>query len=89
MIGPRPYELGSMWSFHQTRRTPASEAMKPANPNASRYLATAPSAIVAWQATRHMAYSIIYTHFFTGDFFQVERPNRNVNYLAAWISYRF
>jgi hypothetical protein len=63
--------------------------LRPANPNASRYLATAPSATFAWQATRHTFYSIIYTHFFTGDFFQTERPGRNVNYLGAWISYRF
>jgi hypothetical protein len=63
--------------------------LRQANPNASRYLATAPSATLAWQATRHMFYSIIYTHFFTGGFFDAALPNKNVNYAAAWISYKF
>ena len=63
--------------------------LRPPNSPASRYLATAPSATLSWQATRHTFYSIIYTHFFTGDYFAAARPNKNVNYLAAWISYRF
>jgi len=63
--------------------------LRRANPDASRYLATAPSATVAWQATRHTFYSIIYTHFFTGDFFNAALPNKNVNYVAGWVSYRF
>ena len=63
--------------------------LRPPNPTASRYLATAPSANLLWQASRHTLYSSIYTHFFTGDYFEKERPGRNVNYLSAWISYRF
>ena len=63
--------------------------LRPANPNASRYLAIAPSSTIAWQATRHMFYSVIYTHFFTGEFFEAAAPNKNVNYIAGWISYRF
>jgi len=59
------------------------------NPSAGRYTATAPSATIAWQATRHMFYSIIYTHFLTGNYFAMSPPNKNVNYLAAWVSYRF
>lgn len=69
--------------------TPFNTPLRPANPNASRYLATAPSATLAWQATHHMFCSVIYTHFFTGDFFKSALPNKNVNYIAAWISYRF
>lgn len=63
--------------------------LRPANPNASRYLATAPSATVAWQATRHTFCTVIYTHFFTGDFFQAALPDKSVHYVAGWISYRF
>jgi hypothetical protein len=36
-----------------------------------------------------MFYSVIYTPFLTGDFFQGAPPNRDVNYVAAWIAYRF
>jgi hypothetical protein len=57
--------------------------------NQARYVATAPSATVAWQATQHFSYSIIYTHFLTGKFLEQSPPHRDVNYVAAWVSYRF
>jgi hypothetical protein len=57
--------------------------------NRARYVATAPSATISWQATRHTFYSVIYTHFLTGRFLEQVPPNRDVNYLAAWVSYRF
>jgi hypothetical protein len=62
------------------RRGVASEA---------RYVATAPSATLGWQATRHTFYSVIYTHFLTGKFLEENPPNRDVNYVAVWVSYRF
>ena len=55
----------------------------------ARYVATAPSATISWQVDRHMFYSVIYTHFLTGRFLEQVVPNRDVNYLAAWVSYRF
>lgn len=84
-------ESSTFWreSRYDAVYTAFNTPLRPANPNASRYLATAPSATWAWQATRHTFYSIIYSHFFTGDFFRKQPPDRNVNYLAAWISYRF
>ena len=63
--------------------------LRPANPNAGRYIAIAPSATIAWQMSRHTFYSIIYTRFFTGSFFEAAPPNKDVNYLAVWVSYRF
>ena len=55
----------------------------------ARYVATAPSATISWQATRHVFYSVIYTHFLTGKFLGENPPNRDVNYVAAWVSCRF
>ena len=54
-----------------------------------RYVATAPSGTISWQATRHVFASVIYTRFLTGDFFQSAPPRRNIHCLAAWIAYRF
>ncbi len=84
-------ESSSFWrqSRFDSVYTAFNAPLRPANPNAGRYLASAPSATIAWQATHHMLYSVIYTHFLTGDFFEAAPPNKNVNYLAAWISYRF
>jgi hypothetical protein len=84
-------ESSTFWreSRFDSAYTAFNTPLRPPDPTASRYLATAPSATFSWQATRHTLYSIIYTHFFTGDYFEKEQPSRNVNYLAAWISYRF
>jgi hypothetical protein len=84
-------ESSTFWreSRFDSAYTAFNTPLRPPDPTASRYLATAPSATISWQATRHSFYSIIYTHFFTGGYFEKERPGRNVNYLAAWISYRF
>jgi hypothetical protein len=76
-------------SRHDSVYSPFVTRIWPANPNAGRYVATAPSATVAWQETGHMFYSVIYTHFLTGDFFERALPNQDVNYVAAWIAYRF
>ena len=36
-----------------------------------------------------MFYSVVYTDFLTWEFFERNPPNRDVNYVAAWVSYRF
>jgi len=84
-------ESSTFWreSRYDAVYTAFNTPLRQVNPDASRYVATAPSATLAWQATQHTFYSIIYTHFFTGDFFQASPPNKNVNYLAGWVSYRF
>jgi hypothetical protein len=55
----------------------------------ARYVATAPSATISLQANRHIFYSLIYTRFLTGRFLEEALPNRDVNYVATWVSYRF
>jgi hypothetical protein len=84
-------ESSSFWrvSLRDLVYSPFVTPIRPANPSAGRYVATAPSATVAWQATHHIFYSVIYPHFLTGDFFQAVPPNRDVNYVSAWIAYRF
>ena len=55
----------------------------------ARYVATAPSVTISWQASRHTFLSTIYTHFLPGRFVQQTPPNRDVNYVSAWLTYRF
>ncbi|MBV9742215.1 MAG: alginate export family protein [Acidobacteriia bacterium] len=69
--------------------TPFVTPVRIGNSSQARYVATAPSATVSWQATRHLLYSVIYSRFFTGSFFERAPPDRNVNYVAAWVSFRF
>jgi Alginate export len=55
----------------------------------ARYVASAPSVTIGYQATRHVFVSTIYTHFMAGDFLRESPPARDVNYVASWVSYRF
>lgn len=55
----------------------------------ARYVATAPSATLSYQATRHMFVTTTYTRFLAGRFLKESPPNRDVNYVASWITYRF
>lgn len=84
-------EASRFWreSRHDSVYAAFNTPLRPANPNSGRDVAIAPSATIAWQANRHMFYSIIYSHFFSGNYFLAEPPDKNVNYLAAWISYKF
>lgn len=84
-------ESSTFWreSLFDSVYSPFNTPIRPALPNAGRYVATAPSLTVSWQATQHIFYAAIYSHFLTGDFFQVALPRRDVNYFTGWISYRF
>lgn len=55
----------------------------------ARYVATAPSATISYQATPHIFVSTTYTHFLAGQFLRESPPSHEVNYVASWISYRF
>lgn len=55
----------------------------------ARYVATAASGTLAWTMGRHLTTSLIYTRFVTGRFFREALPDRNVNYVATTVSYRF
>lgn len=55
----------------------------------ARYVTTAPSATITWQENRHLLYTVIYSHFFAGRFFDDALPARNVNFVATWVSFRF
>jgi Alginate export len=84
-------ESSSFWreSLHDGIYSAFVTPIRRGESNSARYVATAPSATISWQATRHVFYSVIYTRFLTGAFFQNAPPSRDVNYVATWISYRF
>ncbi len=44
---------------------------------------------VAWQANRHLSLVANYTHFFAGTFLQQTGPAKDVNFVAAWVQYKF
>ncbi len=84
-------ESSSFWreNVHDGLYSPFVTPIRRGESSTARYVATAPSATVSWQATPHVSYSVIYTRFLTGRFLQDVPPSRDVNYVAIWISYRF
>jgi hypothetical protein len=55
----------------------------------SRYVGNSPAFTVVWNATRRLTLLASYVHFFPGDYFRVNPPDRNVDYFAAWLDYKF
>jgi|SRR5215472_7672364 len=69
--------------------TPFNTPLRTAIIDAGRYVATAPAATFSWQATRHVSYSVIFSHWFAGDYFRPASPDQGVNCVGIWTAYRF
>jgi hypothetical protein len=85
------WECSSFWrqSLDDGVYTPFVTPIRAGLSTAGRYVATAPSITVTWKANRHTTLSTTYTRFFAGGYFDSVPPERNVNYVATWLSYRF
>jgi hypothetical protein len=58
--------------------------------NRERYVGSQPSVGVYWQYNRHLLLATAYDHFFAGPFLHKAIPRRrSVDYLAAWLQYKF
>ena len=84
-------EWSTFWreSLADSVYSPFNTPIRPADPTAARYVASAPSATISWKPTQHVSYSIIYSRFWPGAYFLKELPDRTVNYFTIWASYRF
>jgi hypothetical protein len=67
----------------------AAPAVRRGDGSQARYVATAPSVTLSYPVTRHVFVTTTYTRFLTGQFLNESLPNRDVNYVASWITYRF
>jgi hypothetical protein len=58
--------------------------------NTERHVGSQPSVGVYWQYNRHLLLSAAYDHFFAGPFLHNANPRRHsVDYVAAWVTYKF
>lgn len=55
----------------------------------ARFVGHQPSLQLEWQADRHITVTLNYAHFLTGNFLKQTPPNKNMDYLGAWVTYRF
>ena len=42
-----------------------------------------------WRIDRHLTLTANYTHFFAGDFIRESGSGKDIDYVAAWVQYRF
>jgi hypothetical protein len=56
---------------------------------AARYIGCHTSAQLEWNINRHVSVTAMYLHLFPGDFLRQVTPDRPVNFVATWLSYRF
>ena len=55
----------------------------------ARYVDSQLEAQVGWQIDRHLDLTGNYTHFLAGKFLQQSGPARDVDFVAAWVAYKF
>ena len=55
----------------------------------ARYIGSQPEAEIFWQANRRLSFDVNFSRFFTGKYLRESPPGRNLNYLAAYATYKF
>jgi hypothetical protein len=62
----------------------------PPGASRERYVGTFPSVLLAWQAQRHLSFTVNYVAYLFGDFVKQSIPNqRNGSYVSAVATFRF
>ena len=54
-----------------------------------RYVGSQLSASVEWRAGRHASFTTFYAHFFAGPFLEESPPGEDVDFIGAWMTFRF
>jgi hypothetical protein len=55
----------------------------------ARYIGTHASVQLDWKVDRHVSFTAVYLHFFPGQFLKDTQPAVPVNFVTAWVSYKF
>ena len=55
----------------------------------ARFIGHQPSVTLSWQVDRHASFNVAYTHFFAGGFIRESGPDTDVDFVGAWLLYRF
>lgn len=55
----------------------------------ARFVGSQPDVQAEWQINRHLSWTGVVAHFFTGQFLKQTGPGRDVNYVTSWVTYKF
>ena len=62
--------------------------LRPTDGN-TRFIGHQPSVQLEWEIDRHMTFDVVYSHFFAGDFLKRSGSGADVDFVGAWLVYRF
>jgi hypothetical protein len=55
----------------------------------ARAVGQSPAVTLVWNPTKHVSVLVGYVHFFAGSFFRDNPPDKDTEYITAWINYTF
>jgi len=76
-------------SLHDGVYGPSGNLLRRSGDSSKRYVGTATSFNGEWQANRHLAWTVIYTHFFPGSFIEDTGQSNDIDYYELTMLFRF
>jgi len=68
---------------------PAVNLLRSGATSRARYVGTQPSIMVEYQPNRHLFFAANYSHFFSGRFIKESGSGEDVDYITAWVTFKF
>lgn len=68
---------------------PAVNLLRSGQTSDARYVGNQVEVLLEWRVNRHLTLTADYAHFFAGDFLKETPPGEDVDYVSAWLTYRF
>jgi hypothetical protein len=63
--------------------------IRSASTSRARYTGSHANLQLEWRLDRHISLTTMYLHFFPGPFLKETQPGRNVDFVTAWVTYKF
>lgn len=76
-------------STHDGIYGPAVNLIQSGQTSDARYVGNQAEAMLEWRVDRHFTFTVDYAHFIAGDFLKQTTPDKDVDYLSVWITFRF
>ncbi len=76
-------------SIHDGIYGPAVNVVVPPGQSRARYVGDQLQALVEWKIERHISLTGVYARFFAGEFLKETTPGKDVDYVSAWLTFKF
>lgn len=68
---------------------PAVNLLRSGATSRASYVGTQPGVTLEYEFNRHLSFVANYSHFFAGRFIKESGPGDDVDYVTAWVAFRF